>query len=517
MAEENTKPGMAGALSQLAYGGQGNPMSAIPELMAEMVPRSGDEDAERLSYWAGFGAPNSTGQLSGAIGNAMKAQSDTRLDRDKLRAQYVPLIMQSLVQGQQMTLSAANAGRDFLKDVNPKVDTHLASMRTDNAEPSYGDVMERVMQLGDEYQIPAQVLQSRMRSIPKDPAELRTYLDRLTSAAAGADKMVSSTGSNAAGVQVRTNANRGTTSVLGTGAERSGATPAQGTPPGTGKAEANPTSGQVDWEKATRGDPKAYEEALRSRADSFSQMMSRMNEQAKYAETFQPGRYAGVAGGLAAAVKDIGMRLPGINPKTVEDLAAKLVGAPAGSPQAVASTQLFKQLAQQETLAQLKTSLGEGQRLNQSEYQNFARANLGEAMDPETFKGMREFFYKQAADTANKYSHWADYVSDPSVTKPSVTNFDARYTRKVIDHYLTGSTDVVPTGKKGDAKPSYPEPKPSAAAVAEVVAPTAKAGVKVDLSTYEPGAKVGPTGKVYVIENGVPRAAGSRSVAGKLQ
>ncbi len=511
---EPATPGMAGALSQVAYGSAGNPMAQLPELLKEMVPRSGDTDAESLSFWGGFGKPNTTGQLSGALGNAMEAQSATRLERDKLRAQYVPLIMQSLVQGQQMSVAAANAGRDFLKDVNPKLDTHLAAMRTDNAEPVYGDVMNRVMQLGEEYQIPPHILHARLKSIPKDPEELRTYLDRLASAQAGADKMVPGAATDAAGRQVRVNPNKGTTAVLGSGDQPKGGKAGAGTGAAAGATENNPTSSQVDWEKNTRGDVKGYEEGLRGRADAFAQMMARMNEQAKYVDTFQPGRYAGVVGGLAAAIKDIGTRLPGINPKAVEDLANKLVNAPPGSTQAVAASQLFKQLAQQETLAQLKTALGEGQRLNQSEYQNFSKANLGEAMDPESFKGLRDFFFKQASDSANKYSHWADYVADPEVKKPSVTGFDARFTRKAIDHYLTGSTDVVPTGKKGDAKPNYPEAKPAAAAGAVV---PAKAGEKIDLSLYEPGAKAGPTGKVYVIENGTARPAKSRAAAGKLE
>lgn len=506
MADEQ-KPGMAGALSQIAYGDGPTPMSALPDLMKELLPRSGDADAENLSFWGGFGSPNnSTGQLSGALGNAMSAQAATRLERDKLRAQYVPLIMQSLVQGQQMSITAANAGRDLLKDVNPKIDTHLAAMRTDNAQPGYGDVMERIMQVGEEYQLPASVIQTRLRSVPKDPAELAGYLDRLASAGAGADKMVPTSGTDAAGRTVRVNPNRGTTSVLGADAQP-GAAP---------KADVNPSSTQVNWEKEVKGDPKAYESALRDRNDSYIQMMSRMNEQAKYVDSFQPGRYAGIVGGVAAAVKDIGLRLPGINPKTVEDLAARLVGAPPGSAESVSSIQLFKQLAQQETLSQLKTSLGEGQRLNQSEYQNFAKANLGEAMDPQTFKGMRDFYYKQAADNANKYSSWADYVGDPSVSKPSVTGFDARYARRAVDHFLSGSTDVVPTNRKDAAKPSYPESKPSAAAV-EAVKPATPSAVKADLSKYEPGAKMGPTGKVYVIQDGQVRAARSREVSGKVQ
>lgn len=504
MADEK---GMRGALTELAYGEGGeSPMAQLPGLLKQLSPEGRDSDAENLAFWGGFGKPNTTGQLSGALGNAMGAQSDMRLERDKLRAAYIPLIMQSLVQGQDMTVKAANASRDYLKDINPKVDTQLAALRTGDAQPTYGDVINRTMQLGQEYQIPQAVLMSRLKSIPKDPAELNTYLDRLAAGQAGADKMVGTVGNNAAGQSVLTNPNRATVKPLR--AEGAGANGQ----PMTGADSSNPTKPQVDWVVATQGDPKAFEQGLRTRVDSYKSMLARMNEQAKYVDNFQPGRYAGIAGGLAAAIKDIGTRLPGVDPKTVESLASKIVGSPVDSPQSVASLQLFKQLAQQETLAQLKTSLGENQRMNQAEYQNFNKGNLAEVMDPETFKGMRDFYYKEAAKAANHYVAWSEYTSNPNIKNPSVTAFDSKWAKGDMEGLLSGSTEMP---AKGALKPTYPgsaaRPTPAPAAPA-AAAPTAP-----DLSMYEPGTKVGPTGKAYVIENGVPRPAQSRAQSGKLK
>lgn len=505
MADPNN-PGVLGALSQLAYGSGGNPMAQVPELLDKVLPAASDRN-EWLSFGAGMGAPTKTGALTEALGAGMAAQAESRLSRDKLRAQYMPLIMQSLIQSQQMTLAAGNAGRDWLKDVIPKVDSHLAALRTGNAEPTYEDVVSRALQLGEEYQIPPQVLMSKIRSIPRGP-ELTQYLDRLAVGTAGAKELIPTVKANAAGQDVATSGVRGTTQVL---------TPA-GAPGAPQAANANPTSTFVDWQKATAGDVKTYEEGLRSRADAYRAMLSRMNEQAAFVNEFTPGRYAQMAGGIGAAIKDIGQRLPGVDKKTVEDLANKIMGAKEGSPQALAAQQLFEQLAQQETLAQLKTSLGEGQRMNMSEYQNFAKNNLGQAMDPETFKAMRSFYYRQAADATNRYKAWADYVADPGNKRPTVTGFDALHTQKEMDHYLSGNRGVVDASKPGASNPTYkeepktpmpPAPKPEAPAPAAAK----PAAAQVDLSVYEDGARVGPTGKVYVMEKGVPRAAKPKAKA----
>jgi len=309
--------------------------------------------------------------------------------------------------------------------------------------------------------------------------------------------MVPKAGETAAGQRAAVNPAFGTISTL----QAPGTAPQQG---GGGPNVANPRSPDIKLEEAAQGDIKEYEKGLRDRVDAYRNMVSRMNEQSEYIKNFQPGRYAGTAGGVAAAIKDIGSRLPGVDRGTVEMLARKLLGAE-GPEAALAAQQSFEQLAQQETLAQLRSSLGENQRMNQAEYRNFANVNLGQRMDPETFNNLRKFAMGQAADAVNKYSSWADYIGDEATPKKSVTGFDARYTKREMEHYLAGHRSPFPGEVAPTAQPvERPTPSP-------VVPPAAP---NVDLSEYESGARVGPTGKIYVLDRGGPRAARKLSEGG---
>jgi len=490
--------GMIGALSQLAYGQSGSPYANLPKMLEQVLPND-EGRAEWLAFGAGVGAPTRTGALTEALSAGMGAQSEARLARDKLRAQYIPLIMQMMGQQQQMTIAAANSSRDYLKDINPKMDLHLAALRTGDRAPTYAEAVSRVMQLAQEYQVPPHIALARIQSLPQDQAELAAHLDRLAVAGAGADKLVPTVGNNAAGQPSAVSPVRGTIAPLGAPGQRP--QPPAGNP--------NPTSADVKFEEHRRGDVPTYEAGLRARVDAYETMLSRMNEQAEFVRNFQPGKYAGMAGGIAAAIKDIGGRLPGVDKKVLEQMAHSLIGAPPNSPQALAAQQLFEQLAQQETLAQLKTALGEGQRMNQMEYANFAKANFGQQMDPATFKGLRDFYYKEAANAINQYEAWAKYVRDPAVKTPSVTEFDAGYRRKAFDHLLKGDRGVLPSPGGAEPKfPGYTPPNPSAAPAPSAPAPaTEPPGVAPNLRDYEPGARIGPTGRVYIIEKGVPREA----------
>jgi hypothetical protein len=502
---EIQQPGMIGGLQALAYGtGNPSPLGGLAQMAAQLAP---NEEQRRSSEWlafaGGLGSPNNSGGSN--LGAGIAAMANDRLERDKLQAQYIPILAQALMQQQAATLSASTASREYLAKLNPVIDTQLASMRTGNATPTYTDVIQRIMQVGREYQAPESVLLSRIASVPANPEEIPAYLDRLAVAGAGPDKLIPTLSTNAAGQTTVASPTRGTMQVIGGAATNTGAT-----------ASANPAASEVKFEEHARGDVKTYEEGLRARVDAYQTMLSRMNEQAEYVRNFQPGRYAKTAGGIAAAVKDIAARLPGFDKATVENLANKLIGAPPGSEEALAAQQLFEQLAQQETIAQLKTSLGEGQRMNQAEYQQFQQVNKGQAMDPATFAGLRSFFYRQAANEVNRYQAWADYVTDPKITRRSVTDFDARHSKKLTDQLLSGGRDVIEKGP-GSSAPTYPgyvaptapaAARPSGTAtVAPVAAPPTPAAGQANLAEYEPGARVGPTGVVYVLDKGTPRAA----------
>lgn len=506
---EQQQPGMLGGLQALAYGtGNPSPLGGLAQMVSQLSPTEPQRrSSEWLAFAGGLGAPNTSGGSN--LGAGITAMSNDRLERDKLQAQYIPILAQAMMQQQQATLAASGAGRDYLAKINPVIDTQLASMRTGNAAPTYTEVIQRIMQVGREYQAPESVLLSRIASVPSNPEDIPAYLDRLAVAGAGPDKLIPTTATNAAGQTTIVSSVRGTAQVIG------------GAPSNTGTTQSsNPTSSEVEFEKHSRGDVKSYEEGLRARVDAYQTMLSRMNEQAEYVRNFQPGRYAKTAGGIAAAVKDIAARLPGFDKATVEGLANKLIGAPVGSEEALAAQQLFEQLAQQETIAQLKTSLGEGQRMNQAEYQQFQAVNKGQAMDPATFSGLRSFFYRQAANEVNRYQAWAEYSMDPKITRRSVTDFDARHSKKLMDLQLAGQRGVtekapgasVPTypGYVSPDVPAQPRATPTAPA-AQPMAPPASgppaAQGAVNIAEYEPGARVGPTGVAYVLEKGVPRAA----------
>lgn len=490
MADE-TNPGMMGALSSIAYGDGPSPAGMMSGVLDKLMPSEEDNKKNNdQAWWGNFSSGPAGGGLGRSLANANKGQADYSLEQQKLKAQYLPMIMQAMVGSQQMSLAASKQSREYLEKINPAIDNHLASLTVGGNEPTYQDAVAKIIEFGRNNQVPSQVLMDRVKSVPQDQAQLGRYLSGLTAANSPADKLLPTAGTNASGQNVSISAVKGTVKPMN----------------GQGSEGGNPTTADAKFDETGRGDVKSYEEGLRARSDAYEGMLARMNKQAEYVKKFQSGRYAGVAGGLSAAIQDIGARLPGIDKTTVTELAQRLVGAPPGSKDALAAQQLFEQLSQQEVLAQLRSSLGDGQRMNLAEVKAFQNANLGTKMDPETFAGMRKFFYNQAAEAGNKYNAWGDYMSHPDTKKPSVTGFDAPWSRKRMEHLLSGSTEPMGLDKPSNMRPTYDttQTQPAQAPAQQAPQPSAQ---RIDLSMYEPGAKLGPTGKVYIIDKDGVRAA----------
>ena len=132
-----------GALGQAASGGRGliasmsgmaGPESGVPpELMGAlssvMDPRREQRRAD-AAFVEGYLAPSASGG-SAFLSNAMAAQRTAEENSDKLKAQYIPLIMQSLVQQRQAQLQAAQFGAQQLEKVMPVINTNLAALKLD--------------------------------------------------------------------------------------------------------------------------------------------------------------------------------------------------------------------------------------------------------------------------------------------------------------------------------------------------------------------------------------------------
>ena len=98
-----------GALSQLASG-YGAPVESAPivgalgrtytepdvrALLAQHVPQDDSRD-KYLALAAGFGSATKTGSFGESLGNVASALQDQKSQQEKLRAQYLPLIMQQI-------------------------------------------------------------------------------------------------------------------------------------------------------------------------------------------------------------------------------------------------------------------------------------------------------------------------------------------------------------------------------------------------------------------------------------
>jgi len=89
----------AGALSQAAPAVSRSAPPDIAELLKQYMPQD-DSQSRYMTLAAGFLSPTRTGSFGEQLGNVASAMQAQRAEQDKMRAQYVPLIMQQVAQQQ---------------------------------------------------------------------------------------------------------------------------------------------------------------------------------------------------------------------------------------------------------------------------------------------------------------------------------------------------------------------------------------------------------------------------------
>lgn len=102
LAEAATPPAPVGALSAVA----GAPRPRAPVDMAAMLrdmvgPQGQDQSSKWLALAAAFGKPTQSGSIGETFGNVAQAMQEHKVQQEKLRAQYLPLIMQKVAAQQQ--------------------------------------------------------------------------------------------------------------------------------------------------------------------------------------------------------------------------------------------------------------------------------------------------------------------------------------------------------------------------------------------------------------------------------
>lgn len=89
----------AGALSQAAPAVVRNTPPDIAELLKQYMPQD-DSQSRYMALAAGLLSPTKTGSFGEQLGNVASAMQAQRAEQDKMRAQYIPLIMQQVAQQQ---------------------------------------------------------------------------------------------------------------------------------------------------------------------------------------------------------------------------------------------------------------------------------------------------------------------------------------------------------------------------------------------------------------------------------
>lgn len=95
-----------GALTQAAPM-QRNAPPDIAAMLAQYMPQD-DSQSKYLALAAGFGSATKTGSFGEQIGNVASALSEQKMNQQKLRSQYVPLIMQQVAAQQAREEQAQN-------------------------------------------------------------------------------------------------------------------------------------------------------------------------------------------------------------------------------------------------------------------------------------------------------------------------------------------------------------------------------------------------------------------------
>ena len=95
MLPQDPSPEAQGALSRVAPAVPANQPPDIAAMLKQYMPED-DSRSHYLALAAGFAAPTKTGSFGEQLGNVASMVQQQRAEQDKMRAQYVPLIMQQV-------------------------------------------------------------------------------------------------------------------------------------------------------------------------------------------------------------------------------------------------------------------------------------------------------------------------------------------------------------------------------------------------------------------------------------
>lgn len=212
-----------------ALGGLG----AMRLMMSGGAPMAGQDQIEQLgkgpyldpsNKWlraaAAAIAPTKGGSFAESLGNSINAYADSTDKEAELRAKYLPIVAQALLQRQQMQYTQANAMYKLTSEWDGALTGSLTGLLSTPNGVTPENVQRNIysqVQLG---KVPPQYAAQFIKGLPTDPATLRDYIMQKSISGMGADARVGAVSpkvemvnSGGAQVPVNTNANAGPTPV----------------------------------------------------------------------------------------------------------------------------------------------------------------------------------------------------------------------------------------------------------------------------------------------------------------
>jgi hypothetical protein len=503
--------------------------------LSALIDPKRSQDTEDKAFWAGMTAPASSAGVS--TGNAMAAQVSARENQDKLRAAYIPLIMQSMVQQRSNDLGYAKMMQETLNGVNPKVDSALSALQAGSVGPdgqpvpvTAAQAHSTVNNVARMYGLPGSIFGGHHNEIDQSTGPDGTvspdFLAQLRLRGAPAEAGIGKFGKSAAGQSVIENAGTGTVT----------APVAVGGSGGPGDPGINPTANAVAAGKEGQGDIKGYGAGLGDTVGTYNQMMQRVNAVGAQMKEFTPGKYAGVTNGFAAALKDLSTRFPNASSETLQGF-AKALSSSDGTADGVSAQQFAESLQGQESLAQVKSMLTNPDgtsngRVNQAEFKVINNLALGALKDPGAFKKFQDFTGGNYKNALAKYSAWGDYLKQTDPAKYSVHAFDVPWEVEQAKKLSAGQFGDItsPPGAAPAQPPSAVVAAPAPRAVAAPVAQQQQQQQQFDPQMWEQGAVQARPGSKPVVKDPTAlggyryaapaegaKRAGPREVSGRVQ
>lgn len=486
----NPLGGMMGGLGALHMMLSGQPLAGsdqIDEMAKGLTGPIMDPSTKWLKFAAGALAPTAGGRFNESMSNALGALGGAQSEEAQLKAKYLPIVAQALLQRQMqqftMAQNAYKLNTEFEQAATGAL-TGLLSDKDPNAV-SVPAVVNTLKSLVAQGRIPAQFAQQYFQSVPPDaqqnPEKLRSWL---MSRAVGSMEPNARLPAVTPKVELRSptegtapfnvNPSAGTTGVgpMGGGAPAT-LKPADRLPVGVetpqGPAIRMPTTGKAaiagspeataitaealgggggapsrslvqdpatnEADKTSGGDFTKYQGSLADRVTSLQDVNQRIAQMREYTAKFRTGATAELRMKAASTMKDL-LLSAGAPEQQAAALGDKLMGGD------LTSAQAFQKVAVQGAMEALRSAMQSG-RITQGEFAVFQRASPNLGMDPNGLEKVNNYFAQLLRNSNAEQNFitqqraagvpvngiragWANYAQTHGYVSPTITTNEAK-------------------------------------------------------------------------------------------